>query len=151
MAYTYSSAVPSNRGQEYNYKQKIGCLPLFCRFSNHVHIYKLAILKSTFFLHCITVNQEYFVVKIFSDSLAYAKIKHMRIIISNAVWGRLSKNYLTQKFIMPNIFGTKHSRFTVYICDYNSTIIIMPYQHILFLLYVLCFRIPIHSHTRTKM
>ena len=38
----------------------------------------------------------------------------MRIIISNAVWGRLSENYLTQKFIAQNIFGTKYSQFTVY-------------------------------------
>ena len=63
-----------------------------------------------------TVNWEYFVVKIFSDSLAYAKIKHakyMRIIISNAVRGRLSENYLTRKCIVRNIFGTKYSRFTV--------------------------------------
>ena len=71
-----------------------------------------------------TVNREYFVVKIFLDSLAYAKIKHakyMRIIISNAVRGRLSKNYLTQKFIAQNIFGTKYSRFMVF-CIFGSPI-----------------------------
>ena len=40
------------------------------------------------------VNQEYFVVKIFSDNLACAKIKHakyMCIIIINAVRGRCPK------------------------------------------------------------
>ena len=45
-----------------------------------------------------TVNREYFVVKIFSDSLACAKIKHtkyIRNINDNAVQGRLSENYLT--------------------------------------------------------
>ena len=53
-----------------------------------------------------TVNQEYLVVKIFSDSLACAKIKHakyMCIIISNVVQGRLSENYLARKFIARNI------------------------------------------------
>ena len=45
-----------------------------------------------------TVNHEYFDVKIFSDSMACAKIKHtkyMRDINDNAVQGRLSENYLT--------------------------------------------------------
>ena len=45
-----------------------------------------------------TVNREIFVVKIFSDSMASAKIKCMkimRIINDNAVRGRLSENYLT--------------------------------------------------------
>ena len=49
-----------------------------------------------------TVNRKYFVIKIFSDSLAYAKIKHakyMRNINDNAVQGRLSENYLTRKII----------------------------------------------------
>ena len=49
-----------------------------------------------------TVNREYFDVKIFSDSLACAKIKrtkYMRNINDNAVQGRLSENYLTQKII----------------------------------------------------
>ena len=45
-----------------------------------------------------TVNREYLVVKIFSDSLACAKIKrtkYIRNINDNAVQGRLSKNDLT--------------------------------------------------------
>ena len=49
-----------------------------------------------------TVNREYFVVKIFSDSMACTKIKltkYMRNINDNAVQGRLSENYLTRKFI----------------------------------------------------
>ena len=49
-----------------------------------------------------TVNQEIFVVKIFSDSMASAQIKCtkiMRIINDNAVQGRLPENYLTRKFI----------------------------------------------------
>ena len=41
------------------------------------------------------VIREYFVVKIFPDSLAYAKIKHMRIINGNVIQGHLSENYLT--------------------------------------------------------
>ena len=49
-----------------------------------------------------TVNREYFDVKIFSDSLACAKIKrtkYMRNINDNAVQGRLSENYLTRNII----------------------------------------------------
>ena len=49
-----------------------------------------------------TVNREYFDVKIFSDSMARAKIKrtkYMRDINDNAVQGRLSENYLTRKII----------------------------------------------------
>ena len=46
-----------------------------------------------------TVNREYFVVKIFSDSLACVKIKRMNNINDNAVQGHLSKNYLMRKFI----------------------------------------------------
>ena len=49
-----------------------------------------------------TVNREYFDVKIFSDSMACAKIKrakYMRNINDNAVQGRLSENYLTRKII----------------------------------------------------
>ena len=45
-----------------------------------------------------TVNHEYFVIKIFSDSLACAKLnarKYIRNINDNAVQGRLSENYLT--------------------------------------------------------
>ena len=45
-----------------------------------------------------TVNCEYFDVKIFSDSLACAKIKRMKYmhnINDNVVQGRLSENYLT--------------------------------------------------------
>ena len=45
---------------------------------------------------CITVNREYFFVKVFSDSLACAKLnarKYMHSINDNAVQGRLSENY----------------------------------------------------------
>ena len=52
-----------------------------------------------------TVNREIFIVKIFSDSMASAKIKRtiiMHIINDNAVRGRLSKNYLTK------IYRTKY-------------------------------------------
>ena len=48
-----------------------------------------------------TVNRETFVVKIFSDSMASAKI--MRIINDNAVWGRF-----VQKFITRNICDAKY-------------------------------------------
>ena len=37
----------------------------------------------------------------------------MHIINGNAVRGRLSKTYLTRKFIAQNIFDMKYSRFTV--------------------------------------
>ena len=43
---------------------------------------------------CYTVNREYFDIKIFSDSMACAKIKctkYMRDINDNAVQGRLSE------------------------------------------------------------
>ena len=33
----------------------------------------------------------------------------MHIINDNAVWGRLSENYLTQKFIAQNIYDAKYS------------------------------------------
>ena len=39
--------------------------------------------------------------------------KIMRIINDNAVWGHLSKNYLTRKFIERNICDAKYSQFTV--------------------------------------
>ena len=47
--------------------------------------------------HCI-MNHEYFIVKIFLDSLTYTKIKCPKIrayINSNVVQGHLSKNYST--------------------------------------------------------
>ena len=47
-----------------------------------------------------TINREYFDVKIFSDSMACAKIKRTKYrcnINDNAVQGRLSENYLTRK------------------------------------------------------
>ena len=62
--------------------------------------------------HTTTVNREIFVVKIFLDSMASPKIKRtkiMRIINDNAVRGRLSENYLTQKFIAQNICDAKYS------------------------------------------
>ena len=45
-------------------------------------------------------------VKIFSDGKGNAKIKRtklIRIVNANVVWGCLSENYLTQKFITRNI------------------------------------------------
>jgi hypothetical protein len=56
-----------------------------------------------------TVNRKIFVVKIFSDRLISTKTKRtkiVRIINTNAVWGRLSENYFTRKFNC-----TKYSRF----------------------------------------
>ena len=66
------------------------------------------------FIHICTiiVNREIFVVKIFSDSMASAKIKCMeimRIINNNAVRGHLSENDLTRKFIARNICNAKYS------------------------------------------
>ena len=49
------------------------------------------------------MNREYFDVKILSDSIACANIKHTKYMCSinnNAVQGRLSENYLTQKIII---------------------------------------------------
>ena len=69
----------------------------------------------------ITVNREYFDVKIFLDSMACAKIectKYMRNINDNAIQGRLSENYLTRKIIAWNILDTKYSRFTVHVYMY---------------------------------
>ena len=63
-----------------------------------------------------TVDQEIFVVKIFSDSMVSLKIKNAKImctINNNAVRGHLSENYLTRKFITWNICDVKYSRFTV--------------------------------------
>ena len=45
----------------------------------------------TDFKYFITINREYFVVKIFSDNLAYVKIK--LILLKNAVQCHLSENY----------------------------------------------------------
>ena len=59
-----------------------------------------------------TVNHEYFVVKIFSDSLAYAKIKrreYMCNINHNVVQGCLSENYLTLKATFCLIQMYKHN------------------------------------------
>ena len=49
-----------------------------------------------------TINCEYFDVKIFSDSMACAKIKHIKDILNindSAVQGCLSENCLTRKII----------------------------------------------------
>ena len=68
----------------------------------------------------ITVNCKCFDVKIFSDSMACAKIKctkYMRNINDNAVQGRLSENYLTQKIIA--IYGIcVCTCSTTYTCTY---------------------------------
>ena len=57
-----------------------------------------------------TVNREYFIVKIFSDSLACLKIKNAQKYIynvdDNAVQGYLSENYCTKYF--------RHEIFAVY-------------------------------------
>ena len=48
------------------------------------------------------VNRKYFDVKIFSDSMACAKIKRTKFMCNmndNAVQGRLSENCLTRKII----------------------------------------------------
>ena len=58
-----------------------------------------------------TINRKYFVVKIFSDSLACAKInarKYIHNIDDNVVQGRLSENYLMRKIIARNILDTKY-------------------------------------------
>ena len=63
-------------------------------------VQKLLQKRLKFLLSQITVNRKYFDVKIFSDSMACAKIKrtkYMRNINDNAVQGRLSENYLMQK------------------------------------------------------
>ena len=75
--------------------------------------------NATLWYDCMwcTVNREYFDIKIFSDSIACAKIKcmkYMHNINDNAVQGRLSENYLTWKIIAWNSLDTKYSRFTVY-------------------------------------
>ena len=66
------------------------------------------------------VNCEYFVLKIFLDSLAYARIKciifcaknmHSTDINNNAVQGHLSENYLTRLTIARNILDMKCSQF----------------------------------------
>ena len=54
-----------------------------------------------------TVNPEYFVVKIFSDSLAYVKVKCAKIYAqsnNNAVQGCLSENH--SKYFRHEIFAT---------------------------------------------
>ena len=63
------------------------------RSASGIHLAKCTILCES-----CTVNREYFVVKIFSDSLACVKIKHakyIRNINDNAVQDHLSENYLT--------------------------------------------------------
>ena len=53
-------------------------------------------------MYITTVNCEYFDAKIFSDSMACAKIKrtkYMRNINDNAVQGRLSENYSMRTII----------------------------------------------------
>ena len=46
----------------------------------------------------------------FSDSLAYVKIKHAKKLMVVVVQGRtrMSENYLTQKIIARNILDTKY-------------------------------------------
>ena len=53
-----------------------------------------------------TIISEYFVVKLFFDSLAYVKLyvwKHALTIDGSAVQNRLYENYLMRKFITRNI------------------------------------------------
>ena len=80
---------------------------MMCLMNTHVPTILLNMIDMN------TVNHEIFVAKIFSDSMGNAKIKHMKIINSNAVRSCLSENYLTRKFIAQNIFDTKYSRFRV--------------------------------------
>ena len=72
---------------------------------------KLFIFITKIFIITGTINREYLVVKIFSDSLAYAKLKCTKIHMQyyNAVEGCLSENYLTLKIIAQNILDTKYS------------------------------------------
>lgn len=85
----------------------------FSMFTNSVHVQ----IKEW---HPEVMLEKDFVVKIFLDSMASAKIKHTKklvcIINYNVVWGHLPKNYFTQKFIvrsyMCTICDTTHLRFT---------------------------------------
>ena len=66
--------------------------------ANAINMVMLDQVQSAVIVISSTVNREYFDFKIFSDSMACAKIKHtkyMRNINDNAVQGRLSENYLT--------------------------------------------------------
>ena len=58
-----------------------------------------------------TVNHKYFVVKMFSDSQAYAKYELAKTctINGNAVQGLLSENCLAWNIIAQNILSTKYS------------------------------------------
>ena len=47
-------------------------------------------------------------------------MKILHIINVNVVWGCLSENYLTRKFIAQNIFDTKYSRLTEPTADHSS-------------------------------
>ena len=65
-------------------------------------VYMYTYIQLAWYIIVITVIREYFDVKIFSDSMACAKIKrtkYMRNINDYAVQGRLSENYLTRKII----------------------------------------------------
>ena len=82
-----------------------------CTFRSHINI--LCALTCTFAISLVsgdfrwgivlaTVNHEYFIVKIFSDSLAYAKIKHTKTYMyahynGNVVRGPLSENLFNMK------------------------------------------------------
>ena len=72
---------------------------------------KLFIFITKIFMVTGTINREQLVVKIFSDSLACAKLKCTKIHMQyyNAVEDCLSENYLTRKIIAQNILDTKYS------------------------------------------
>ena len=64
------------------------------------------------YVHVCTVNREYFIGKIFLDSLTCAKIKYMYVHTSNndVVTGSFVRKL---KIIARNILSTKYSEFTV--------------------------------------
>ena len=80
-------------------------------FSSYIALVRMHVSFDPSVLLVCTVNREYFAVKIFSDSLAYAKIKCAKTYAhyyGTAVQGCLSKNYLTRNFIARNILDTKY-------------------------------------------
>ena len=72
--------------------------PLNAALHMYVCMY-LKMFECTACMHTCTVNRKIFIVKIFSESMGSAKIKH--VTNTNAVWGRLSENY-SQKLMSRN-------------------------------------------------
>ena len=101
---------------------------LLCEAIKFLYYTLLGVTYSSQLIHCAIYDNcyrklhEIFIVKIFSDSMGNAKIKHMkimRIINTNAVWGHLSENYLTQKYISTKCFDTKYLHDLRYIIRYT--------------------------------